>query len=93
MIAPCASASRSRRFRSGSGTGWFGARLVADSEEWEPSRTERLGSSRLTLAAGENRRETTQVAASLRNKSGRPGFVKILGPLLPPALRFLPALS
>lgn len=44
-----------------------------------------------------DRGKTAQVPASLRNRSGPNGFVRILGPLSPhapaPALRFLPALS
>lgn len=94
MIAPAR--PRPGRGDSARGPDWFGARLVADFGGMGTFQDGTLWLLSADTCSRRDRRETTQVPASLRNKSGRPGFVKILGPLLPPpasALRFLPALS
>lgn len=81
---------RPGRGDSARGLGWFGARLVADLEEWEPSRTERFGSSRLTLAAGEIAGKPLRFLPVCATNLGDPGLLRSSAP---PALRFLPALS
>lgn len=97
MIAPAR--PRPGRGDSARGLGLVGLALALwlIREGWEPSRTERLGLlSADTCSRRESQGNRSGFPASLRNKSGRPWFVKILGPPTPftsPALRFLPALS